>query len=295
MFSVGMALGLVHSTTVFSRALCFDLVAGCVTPGGADEGGIKVTDSTNTFTYNLGFLFKPTETIKLGVDYRPRTDLQFSNAEVKFAGNFSPGKTQAHIRPVPLPSVIDASLFWQFTPAWSAEIHYEYTRWSSFERISAFFSPPTTFTISGLGFPIQVPIESFSLPQKWKNTNGLSIGSSYQLNERWVLRGGIGVQQTPVPDETLSPAIPAGNSLFTSIGLGYRWDRLTLDLGYLVSLDHTRRVNNNELEGSTATGIFFAGAAGKDIYKTVTNFLMMSVAMSFRINNPISLRTREVG
>ena len=277
-FAAGLGLSYVHASGLFSRSLCLDAFlvdAGCATPGGTFEGRIRVTDTANAFTYNLGLLVKPTDTLKIGLTYRARTDIRFDSADLKLGGAFIPTKVKADVRPIPLPPIIDAGIFWQMTPAWSAEFVYEFTRWSEFKSFSATLSPAAGF-IPLLGFPIS----SFSLPQAWKDTNTLRLGSSYKLNSNWELRGGLAVEETPIPSKTLNPAIPGGDILTLNAGLGYKWEKFSVDVGYMAVFYKTRKVNNGELEGLPATGIPFLGAPGIDKYTTFNNFA--SVSFNYR-------------
>lgn len=278
-FSVGGGLSFVHSSALFSRALCF--ASPCSDPGGLFEGRLRVTDTANAFTYNLGLLLKPTDNLKLGLSYRARADLRFDNADVKFGGIFVPATTKADIRPLPLPPVINAGIFWRIKPDWGAELVYEYTHWSEFKNLSATFSPIPLF----LGV---VPVTGFSLPEDWKNTSTLRLGSYYVLNKNWELRGGIAVEETPIPNRTLNPAIPDADKLTLNAGVGYKWDKLSVDLGYMAVIYKTRRLTNNELEGLPATGIPFLGPCGpalpcsaKDKYKTFSHFAIISFGYHF--------------
>ena len=157
-FSFGAGLSFVHSSGVFSRALCLDPISFCTQPLGL-EGTVRITDTADAFAYNLGFLVKPTDNLKFGFSYRSRVDLRFDNADAKFGGAFSIPTVKAHVNPLPLPPVIDAGLFWQITPDWGAEFVYEYTRWSEFKNLTATFSPTTTF------LPLAAPISGFNYPK----------------------------------------------------------------------------------------------------------------------------------
>jgi long-chain fatty acid transport protein len=277
-FSVGAGFSFVHSSGLFSRALCFDalmLDGGCATLGGPFEGRMRLTDAANAFTYNLGLLLKPTENVKLGFSYRARADLRFDTADVKLRGAFSSPFTRAKVRPVPLPPVINVGLFWQINPSWGAEFVYEYTRWSEFKRFNASFSPAPTFV------PLGVPAAGFSLPQDWKNTSTLRLGSFYKPYKNLELRAGIAVEETPIPSRTLNPAIPGADLLTLNAGMGYKLDSLTIDLGYMAVFYKTRRVTNGELEGLPATSIPFLGARGKDKYETFNNFVSLTLGYEF--------------
>lgn len=278
-FSAGAGFSYVHASGLFTRALCLDAFSvdnGCATPGGTFEGRLRVTDTANAFTYNLGLLVKPTQVLKIGLTYRARTDIRFDSADAKLGGAFTPTSVKANVRPIPLPPVIDAGIFWQIDPSWSAEFVYEYTRWSEFNRFNATLSPaPGFLPLLGL------PITSFSLPQNWKNTSTLRLGSAYKLMPNWELRGGLAIEETPIPSKTLNPAIPGGDILTLNAGIGYKWEKISLDFGYMAVLYKSRKINNGELEGLPATGIPFSGAPGKDKYTTFNNFVAASVNYRF--------------
>jgi long-chain fatty acid transport protein len=203
-------------------------------------------------------------------------DLRFDNADAKFGGSFSTPTVKANVSPLPLPPVINAGLFWQITPSWGAEFVYEYTRWSEFKNFTVTLSPIPIF------LPLGAPIPGFQLPQDWKNTSTLRLGSYYALNKNWELRGGMAVEETPIPSKTLNPAVPGADLLTLNAGIGYKWEKISVDLGYMAVFYKTRRVTNNELEGLPATApLFYAGAPGKDKYETFNNFVTLSIGYRF--------------
>jgi long-chain fatty acid transport protein len=273
--SFGVGLSFVHASGTFSRALCLDPISGCTQPLGL-EGTVRVTDTVDAFAYNLGFLLKPTENLKFGLSYRSRVDLKFDGADTKFGGPFSIPTAKANINPLPLPPVINAGLLWQITPSWAMELVYEYTRWSEFKNFTLALSPTPIF------LPIGAPIPGFNLPQDWKNTSTVRFGTYYALNSNWELRGGMAVEETPIPSKTLNPAIPGADLLTLNAGIGYKWDKISLDLGYMAVFYKTRRVTNDELEGLPATApLFYAGAPGRDKYETFNNFVTISIGYRF--------------
>jgi long-chain fatty acid transport protein len=275
-FSTGAGLSFVHASGTFSRALCFDfLIDGCSIPGGPLEGRLRLTDTTNAFTYNLGVLLKPSDNWKVGLSYRARADLRFDKADIKLRGPFSTASGRAEVRPLPLPPVFNAGVFWHITPSWGAEFVYEYTRWSEFKTLSATFSPTPLFV------PLGAPIAGFSLPQSWKDTSTLRFGSFFRPADRWEIRGGLGLEETPIPSRTLNPAIPGADLFTLNAGLGYKWQKFNMDFGYTAVFYETRRTTNSELEGIPATGIPFQGAPGKDKYQNFGHLVSVSLGYRF--------------
>jgi long-chain fatty acid transport protein len=213
-------------------------------------------------------LVKPLENWKFGFGYRGRTDLRFKDADVKLGGPALPAmKVKADVKPLALPPVINAGMFWQITPSWGTEFVYEYARWSEFKSLKASFS-------SG-------PLPGFSLPQDWKNTSTFRLGTYYTLNNNWEVLGGFALEETPTPNKTLNPAIPGGDTLTLNAGIEYKWERFSMGLGYMAVFFKTRKISNTELEGLPATGLPFTGAPGKDTYRTYDNFVTVSLGYKF--------------
>ena len=72
-FSVGVGLSFVHASGVFFEPCA--LIPFRFNATFRPEGTVRVTDTADAFAYNLGFLVKPTDNLKLGLSYRSRVDL----------------------------------------------------------------------------------------------------------------------------------------------------------------------------------------------------------------------------
>lgn len=259
--SVGGGLSFVHSSALFSRAL--------FSGAGVPDGRIRLTDTDNGFTYNVGLLYKPHEKIKFGLTYRGRVDLDFDTGRVKVAdatGAVSTARSRG--TSIPLPSVVSMGLNWQITPAWGAEFVYDYTRWSEFPHLKA------RFDRAFLGGALT----GLFIQELWKNTNTLRLGTSYRLNENFELRGGIAVDETPIPARTLGPSIPGADVLTLNAGLGYQWKGLGIDLGYMAVFYKTRSVLNSVLEANNTSNTV---APGRDKYETFQNFVSLHLSYRF--------------
>lgn len=90
------------------------------------------------------------------------------------------------------------------------------------------------------------------------------------------------LEESAIPNRTLNPAIPDADKLTLNAGLGYKWQKFSVDLGYMAVFYKTRKIRNNELEGLPATApLGFAGAPGKDKYSTFANFVNVSLGYQF--------------
>jgi long-chain fatty acid transport protein len=269
--SVGGGVSFVHASGLLSRAIFF---------GPFGDGKLRITDTDNAYGYKLGLLVKPTDKLRFGLTYTSHVDLNFKSADVKFIDASGAGGAVTTAKAsgihLPTPATINAGVHWQVDPNWGIELQYDYARWSEFKHLKASFSS----ALPGLGGA--VPISGFLIPQDWHDSNSLRFGTAYKVTNQLELRAGLGLDQTPIPSKTLGPAIPGADYLTLTGGLGYNWQQLKIDLGYMAVFYKTRRVNNNVLEtGGDPNALPFPGVATKDKFKVFQNLLGLHVGYRF--------------
>jgi len=257
--SIGGGLSFVHSSALFSRALFL---------GAGSEGKIRLADTDNAYTFNVGMLLKPVEGWKFGVTYRGRVDFNYDSARAKVAnaaGVVETGRSRG--TQLPLPPVVSMGINWRITPGWEIEFVHDYTHWSEFRHLKARFNPPFLGgTLRGL-----------FIQEKWKDTSSLRFGSSYRLDSQWVARAGLVLDESPIPAATLGPSIPGADTLTLNAGIGYQWKDWTVDLGYAAIFYKTRRVSNNVLEANSASAL----TPGRDKYAVFENFVSITMGFKF--------------
>ena len=269
--SVGAGVSFVHASGTLSRAIFF---------GPFGDGKLRITDTDDAYGYKFGFLLKPTDSVRFGLTFTSNVDLNFKSAEVKFYDASGLGgtgtTTNASGLHLPLPRTINAGIHWQINPDLGLEFEYDFAQWNEFKNLRATFSSP----LPALGGT--VPISGFVIPEDWHNTSSLRLGTAYKIMQQFELRGGLGLDQTPIPSKTLGPAIPGADYMTVTGGLGYNWRQLKFDLGYMAVFYKTRRVNNNVLEtGGDANALSFPGVPGTDKYRTFQNLVGFHAAYTF--------------
>ncbi|HZQ60475.1 MAG TPA: outer membrane protein transport protein, partial [Casimicrobiaceae bacterium] len=84
------------------------------------------------------------------------------------------------------------------------------------------------------------------------------LGANYRWNDRWMLRGGIAFDQSPVNDTDRTPRLPDSDRTWFSIGAQYKASpQLKLDVGY--SYINVDRASINQNAGSTAGNALING------------------------------------
>ena len=257
--SFGLGLSFIHSSALFSRALFL---------GPGTEGTIKITGTDQSYAVNVGVLLKPHERLKLGLSLRGGTELEFDGARVRVvtpAG--ARQKARAKGTEIPLPPVVSVGIDWQIDRDWSLYFVHDFTHWSEFRNLKARFTP----ALLGGALP------GLAIEQNWKNTSTLRFGTSYRIHENWVLRGGVVLDESPIPGQTLGPSIPGADTLTLNSGLGWQWRDWKADVGYAAIFSKSRRVNNTVLEANGASTL----TPGHDKYATFDNFISVSIGYRF--------------
>lgn len=116
--------------------------------------------------------------------------------------------------------------------------------------------------------------------ENWRDNYRFAVGSTYQIDEKWLVRSGIAYDTSAVSDKNRSATIPETDRTWLSIGAGYKWsDQLNFDAGftYIIAKD----ASINEPRGYTDD----AGAAaigGTFVGETSGNVLIFGIQASYK-------------
>ena len=181
--------------------------------------------------YNLGITINASKATKIGIAYRSEIEIEVEgdadftvptssptlNAVIAGSGGlFDDVDLEAT---VDLPASFSISISHQagkFT--WLADVTR--TEWSSFDELRIKYDStvqPDTVT-----------------PEDWDDSNRYSIGLDYQYSDKMILRTGVALDETPVPDkEHRTPRLPGNDRTWLSFGLTYLINpQMSVDIGY---------------------------------------------------------------
>ena len=142
---------------------------------------------------------------------------------------------------ITLPASLSVSLSHNIDKiTWLADITW--TGWSSFEELRIKYDNDLQ--------PDSVTTES------WNDTFRYSVGLDYQYSSNIILRGGLALDESPVPSaERRTPRLPGTDRTWLSFGASYVLDdTLSVDIGYSHLLIDDAKINN-ELESDTSENI----------------------------------------
>lgn len=167
----------------------------------------------DTFTgYSFGFLYKPLELISVGFSYRSQFELNlvgdatFTNLP---ESQFKPG-TRGDLQIV---TPANWALGVSVRPNENLTLNIDYLNWgwSSYDSLNIdFYEEYET-----------ILLKDINNPRLYKDVYQIRFGAEYIVNESLTVRGGLGFDKNPIPDETLDPTLPDTDRLLTSLGATY--------------------------------------------------------------------------
>ena len=175
-----------------------------------------------------------TGTLAAGFTYRSGTTLEAKGS--RHGDKIQPGGIPGFVREqgltvfIPLPYEIEMAVSYRNRlddPDWMAEVNLQRSGWSRFKELRMVFDTGT-------------PASEQVTPKNWKDTTGVRLGGNYafarSINSTHRIRGGVSAEQSPIPPETLDPAVPDGRGrLSVALGYGVEIGALQLEAGILRS------------------------------------------------------------
>ena len=229
--------------------------------------GVITHDGDGNVSYGVlaGILYQAGEFLSLGAAYRSHMNLRIEDGRVRYrgmpqqiAGQFPEGRFSTSLV-LPNQFVAGAALHPLLWLNVSADL--EYSLWSEFSSVRVTYSAPTRPDVV--------------MNQNWNNVLNVRFGLEAAFSD-FSIRGGIRFEQSPVPDESLSPGLPDAGGTGYSVGFGYRaGEGLMLDFGYSIMQFKERKVSNSALVYGPYSGGF------NGVYSSRTASLAINVTYSW--------------
>ncbi len=189
--------------------------------------------------YNFGAMYDVTSSSRLGFGYRSKVKhavdgkADFSvPAETAFIQNSGRFIDTDFSTEVTLPETVSLGYRHQTTEKLGLMFDWTWTRWSRFEELRIKYD--------NVKQPDSVTTEN------WNDSNRFSAGLDYRVDKRLLLRTGIALDETPIPDAAhRTPRIPGNDRRWFTFGFGYIvTQRLSLDFGYAHLFIEDTQINN---------------------------------------------------
>lgn len=201
---------------------------------------------------NFGLLYNMNEKLGIGLSGKiPATISLEGDADINMYVNsiisaglmgtpaFGPfvasGKTTGKAE-LKLPGDLGLGLKYNITDKWLVTADVTYTTWSEFDKVIIKMDPgllqtPHPANPDSLITIAPIPTER-TLNTKWEDTFRFGLGTEFKLSPVSI-RAGFYWDDTPIPDETMTPTFPDINEKFSyNVGIGYPWCNWLIEANY---------------------------------------------------------------
>lgn len=203
--------------------------------------------------YHLGALYQFTPETRIGISYQSKVshhlkgNSRFTGPLANATGIAFPGGVQGDNNlkaTINLPATTAVSIFHTINPTWEVMGTVQYTQWSILrDVVLQNISGAVVSSITGL--PVASNSIVVDIPQHYRNTWNFSAGANYHVNEKVMLRGGLGYDQTPSKDAYRNVILPDASRIAVAFGLHYQANSsFGFDAGWTHLFAFATRVNN---------------------------------------------------
>jgi long-chain fatty acid transport protein len=204
------------------------------------------------FGYNFALSYKPTKSLSMALTYRSKISLDEAGNAKLYSGNnltYDGGATVS----VPLPALLNVALAYTFETKTTVEFVYERNFWSAYKTLD--------FNYAG-NIGNLTPYFDDPIKKAWKDVSAYRLGITQEL-DKLTLMGGVVIDNSPVPDETLSFELPDSDSVSVSLGARYQvTDSINLGMSALYSMRESRSVVNDNITGEFSNSDVLIISAG---------------------------------
>lgn len=213
-------------------------------------------DTASGHGFGFGFYFQPNNKLDVSVAYRSPVDMKAKEGKATFTvpssllPNFNGGSDNFKAT-LPLVDEYTIGVTYKVTPKWLISADYNYHGWERYSKLTLDFS-----TVAAGNQPND-PTISVS-PKNFKNTSSVRIGTQYAFNDMIFGRLGWYYDQSPYADKDFIPETPSFDNYVITGGVGFKFNKLGVDLSGAYAMPKSRTFNNPNLN--------FAGQAKADVF-----------------------------
>jgi long-chain fatty acid transport protein len=142
------------------------------------------------------------------------------------------------------PQEVSAGMSWKFDPQWRLALQIDWANWGdAFNTLPVSLKNGSNAGVNGaLGSAFEDKV-----PLNWKDEFVYRAGIEYDVTKKLALRAGYAYGQSPVPNSTLTPMTAAIMENTFTVGAGYQWKYVALDVAYQYDLPAERHVGTSGL------------------------------------------------
>lgn len=198
--------------------------------------------------YHAGVLYQFSPQTRIGLDYHSKVVHHLAGHStltgpiandfmggMQFSDNFQATAT--------LPPTTSLGIFHTLNCCWDVMANVSFTQWNVFKDL-------TLQNVAGLQVDDTQSIFSsntlaVTIPERYRNSWNYSIGANYHPNDRWILRTGLGFDQSPANNNYRNLQLPDSDRIAIALGGHYQATKTVgFDMGWTHIFAMNTRINN---------------------------------------------------
>jgi long-chain fatty acid transport protein len=207
------------------------------------DGHAKVAADDWGYSFNAGIVYALNEAMRMGISYR--SNINHTLTGYRALTSVGPLSGQVGARTdLELPESIVGSAYERLGDKWSIMADLMWTRWSRFEKLRIRFDDNSPDNVT---------------QYDWNDSWRFSVGSEYRPTSRWSIRGGLALDQSPIPNaQRRDPRLPGTDRRWVTVGATYRPnDLVSVDFAYAYVKLKDAEINNTiDLTSGVMPGAF---------------------------------------
>lgn len=208
------------------------------------DANLKLEGDGTSFGYNAAVFFKPSDAFSIGASFHSAIDLDYEGDAVTTAHSSTPSPVVSILpkgsikAPLTTPFVATIGAAYHVSECWLFAADFQYNGWSSYDKLEVTFgewADPST------GSKVSTSERDF------ENSFIGRLGTEYNMNDAFALRGGVLYDKNPVKDERMDPTLPDADRFGLNLGFSYKiMNNLSVDLAYLYLMFTDREITNSQ-------------------------------------------------
>ena len=251
---VNYSAALVSAATAPGSPIPSPVVPGIIASTPGLQSSAKVEGDDDAWGWNVGILWDIGPNTRLGASYR-------SEIEYEVRGNASFDHPVPTVPPalagavgglsnvinngflynggikadITLPAIVNVSIFHRLNDRWDVMGDVQWTGWSSIPVLNFV---RTDGPLSGQSLS--------NTPENFDDAWRVSVGANYRHSDRWMFRGGVAFDQSPVNTTDRTPRLPDEDRWWFSFGAQYKYsNQLKFDGGFTYIQSSDASMNQN--------------------------------------------------
>ena len=191
--------------------------------GSGGEGRSILNAEDIGFGGVAGILYQPSETTRVGVNYRSRIKhkldgrIEVTNVPGALSGNAAFQSEEASAN-VTTPDILSVGAYHELNDQWAVMGEFAWTNWSVFDELRV-------NNKNGANREL--------VDENWHDTMFVALGTEYQMSDAATFQFGVAYDQSAVDQKDLTFRIPDTDRYWVSLGFGYQFSEASkLNIGY---------------------------------------------------------------